>query len=359
MNSSWLKIALRPDQTIREAVACIDAGGQKIALVLDGGRRLLGTVSDGDVRRGILRNVKLDGPVEEIMMHTPHTVSPSTPPTDVLHTMERYGLDVIPVVDEAGVLLGIEHRDPKRSVRAYDNTVVIMAGGEGLRLRPLTETVPKPMLTVGGMPILEGIVRRLMFLGFSNFVLSVRYLGGKIREHFGDGSRFGCRIRYVEETHPLGTGGALQLLEDRPYAPILVLNGDLLTTLRFDWMLEYHLSHRASATVAVRDYDIPIPFGVVEVENGEVARLTEKPTHRFLVNAGIYVIDPGVIGSIEKGERIDMPSLIVRVMDRGGSVPVFLVREEWIDIGRPQDFDRAEEYIHKMIASGTIRLRAE
>jgi NDP-sugar pyrophosphorylase family protein len=220
--------------------------------------------------------------------------------------------------------------------------VVLMVGGLGTRLRPLTEETPKPLLRVGGKPILQTIVERFAAHGFTDFIFCVNYKAQMIRDHFGDGGRFGVRIEYIEESKRMGTAGALGLLPERPAEPFFVMNGDLLTNVNFENMLQYHLQNRAKASMCVREYDFQVPYGVVNIEEGLIRSIEEKPVHRFLVSAGIYMLDPSCLDLIPENAYYDMPALFERIVEEGGRAVSFPLREYWLDIGRMEEYERAK-----------------
>lgn len=340
---NWRNLTVWPHSSIRDVIERIDRGGQKLALVVDQEEHLLGTISDGDIRRAILQNISLEEPAARIMNASPTTMAPQMGRGWALELMRRKQISLVPVVDESNRVLDVESLADE-GIERRDNVVVLMVGGKGTRLRPLTEKIPKPLLPIGGQPILEHVLRRLIAQGFSQYLFSINYLGDLIRDHFGDGSRFGVEIVYLEETRPLGTAGALGLIQRRPTAPIVVMNGDLLTKLRFDWLIEYHRAHGAVATMAVREYDLQIPFGVVRVESDTnfVCSIEEKPIHRMFINAGIYVIEPQVLDCVDYDVELDMPTLLESLREQGHNVVAFPLWESWIDIGRPEDFQRAE-----------------
>ena len=337
----WRDLTVGPGLQIMGVIEQIDSKGQKLAMVVSEDGRLLGTVSDGDIRRAILRGISLQEPVARIMNASPITMGPQVSRRQAVELMQETRISLIPVVDEGGYVLGVELLSDYDMGR-QENLVVLMAGGQGLRLRPLTEKLPKPLLPLGGRPILEHVLRRLIGQGFSRFLFSINYLGDLIRKHFGDGSSFGVSIEYLEETRPLGTAGALGLIRNRPTAPFLVINGDLLTELRFDWLIEYHRTHDAVATMAVREYDFQVPFGVVQIANNFIASIEEKPVHRMFINAGIYVVEPLALEQIKYEAVLDMPTLLQNLWEKGHNVAAFPLREPWIDIGRVEDLQRAE-----------------
>jgi NDP-sugar pyrophosphorylase family protein len=268
-------------------------------------------------------------------------------PTEVLALMRRHSIDQLPVVDAAGFLIGLFVLDDLlgQPVAGLPNPVVLMAGGRGTRLRPLTDNCPKPMLRVAGKPILESILEQAISAGLADFHLAVNHLKEQIRDHFGDGSRWGVRIQYIEETFPLGTAGALQLLpkQAREGPPMLVMNGDVLTRLNLAQLLDFHASHGAAATLCVRSHDVVIPFGVVEAEGCDLVDFREKPVLRHQVNAGIYVLDPSLLSLIPAGEPMDMPTLLLAARQAGRRVAVCPIHEYWCDIGRPETLQQAHQ----------------
>jgi len=334
---------LPPEAEIRAAIAAIERATAKIGLVVDDERRLLGTVTDGDVRRGLLRGVQLTDPVTAVMNRSPRVAHGEADRPRIRELMRRNVCKDVPVVDEAGRLIGLETLGETLLQPEHENWVLLMAGGRGTRLRPLTDAVPKPMLRVGSKPILEAMIASFAEQGFRKFYISLNYLGQVVRDHFGDGSRLGVTIRYLVEEEPLGTAGPLALLPEMPKRPLLVMNGDILTKVDFNDLLAFHEEHAAMATMCIRDYSVEVPFGVVEIDGTRVARLVEKPVHRFLINAGIYVLGPDAVSLVERPERLDMPQLFERVLDGGGETAVFPLREYWLDVGRIDDFERANQ----------------
>lgn len=339
---SWENLLIAPETSIADAIRVIDAGSARIVLVVDGARRLLGTVTDGDVRRGLIRQVSLGEPVARIMNPRPKTLCRGTEREQALALFRDNDLLQVPVVDEEGRLIGLESYRDLLAVPARDNWVFLMAGGFGKRLRPLTDDCPKPMLRLGDKPILETIVERFVAAGFRKFYVSVHYLAEQIKEHFGDGSRLGITIRYVEEDEPLGTAGALGLLPEIGGLPLIMMNGDLLTHLDFGSLLARHEERGGDMTVCVREYDYQVPFGVIQMQGEQVLDIVEKPVHSFFVNAGIYVLSPAAAASVRPGERRDMPDLIRERIARGNRVDIFPIHEYWLDIGRLDDFERAQ-----------------
>ncbi len=328
--------------TIEQAIATIEHSRAKIALVLDANRRLVGTITDGDVRRAFLNGAQLTDGVSKVMNSSPRVGRMGEDRAPLIDLMRRNVCRHVPIVDEAGHVVALETLQEMLEYGRRENWVVLMAGGLGKRLRPLTEIVPKPMLQVGEQPILEVIIERLRDQGFRNFFVSVNYLGEMIRNHFGDGSKWGVKIEYLTEDKPLGTAGSLSLLRERSDKPLIVMNGDILTKIDFCQLLQFHEEHRAQATTCVRDYFVDVPFGVIDNDGHRMRGMREKPRHRFLVNAGIYTLQPEVLEFIPRDEFFDMPMLIETLVERGQHACVFPVREYWIDVGRLEEYDRAK-----------------
>lgn len=327
--------------TLREVFVAIDRGSRQIALVIDPVGKLVGTVTDGDVRRALLRGATLETPVTEAMQVDFSSIKLGDDPQMARDLMLRRKIHQIPVVDSEQHLIDLVHLDDLVGLTERHTRVFLMAGGLGTRLRPLTETVPKPMLTVSGRPILEQIISSFVDQGFRDFTIALNYKGDMIRDHFEDGSQFNARIEYVQEDKRMGTAGALSLLTSRPEGPLIVMNGDLLTSLRFDSVLRFHEETGARATMCAREYSIQVPFGVIDVDGTALRGVVEKPTHSHLVNAGIYVLSPDVLDYIEPETSLDMPNLFERLIADRKTVSVFPIHEDWIDIGRIEDLERA------------------
>ena len=328
--------------TVRDAIAAIDRGANKIALVVDERRTLMATVSDGDIRRGLLRGVTLEQPVGTVMRTNPVTVPLAGGRPAALKLMRDRKLHQVPVIDAEGRIAGLEVIDNAIVAPAGETWVVLMAGGLGVRLRPLTEHVPKPMLPVGGRPLLESMIRNLKQQGFQKFFISVNFQRQIIQDYFGDGSAFGVDIRYLVETERLGTAGALSLLPERPENPILVMNGDLMTSLHFAHLLQFHQEHSADATLCVREHITDIPFGVVQSEGARLMRIDEKPRQTVMVNAGIYLLGPRALDLVPNSKASDMPNVLGQLVSAGGSACVFQIQEYWLDIGRHNDLEQAQ-----------------
>lgn len=330
-----------PASSMRDVIRAIDRNAAQIALVVDAERRLLGTVTDGDVRRALLRGETLETRVEDIMRRDFRSLHEGASEGDARALMRREVLYQVPVLDWAGRVVRLILRDDLVRPAELPNPVVLMAGGEGRRLWPLTENCPKPMLPVGGRPLLEIILEQCIDAGFREFYISVNYLKQRIQHYFGDGSRWNVSIRYLEEDEPLGTAGALGLLPGKSDEPLLVVNGDVLTHVDFRSLVRFHEERRASATICVCEHSTQIPFGVVHLDGGQVCRLEEKPWLSSFVNAGLYLINPEVLKQLPKGGYCDMPNLLERVIESNQSVAAFPIHEYWLDVGYPDSFRRA------------------
>lgn len=339
-------IKLAPTSTVKEALRVIDTGAMKIALIVDNANRLFGTLSDGDIRRGLLNGLTLDDKIESIIFRNPTVCSINDTKEEILKIAVAKKLYCIPIVDENGILVGIEEIDDILKPTYFSNRVVLMAGGLGTRLRPLTEETPKPLLQIGDKPILETIINSFAKYGFRNIVLSVSYKAEMIEEYFGDGSKFGVNIEYVHENKRMGTAGALSLMKEKLDEPFFVMNGDLLTNINFEHMLEYHLSNNTIATMGVREYDFQVPYGVVNVDGHQILSIEEKPVHKFFVSGGVYVLSPDVLDIIPSDEYYDMPSLFESLIEKKKKSISFPIREYWLDIGRMSDFQLANAEYH-------------
>lgn len=334
-------LLISPDASIRDAAAAIDRGARQVALVVNGDMRLIAVVTDGNIRRGLLRGLDLDASVADVMTSNPTRVKQQDGIATARRLMREHNLHHVPIVDAHDRLVDLLWIDDLTKIVSKTTPIVLMVGGLGMRLRPLTESVPKPMLPIGGRPILEQILQSFSEQGFVKFTLSVNYLGEVIREHFGDGSDFGVEVTYIEEPKRMGTAGALSLLQEFPVEPVIVMNGDLLTSIRFDALLKFHLETGASATLCARQFDMQVPYGVIEAEGTRLRGIDEKPVHHHFVNAGIYVLSPEIIAELEPGTPLDMPDLLARLTARGDTVSVFPLREYWLDIGRIEDLEFA------------------
>lgn len=325
---------------IEDALIVIERAGLRIALVVDEEQRLQGTLTDGDIRRAIIAHSPLSTPVGNVMNANPISAVLGTSRNRLLELMTRRDVQVVPLLDTLGRVVGIETLNGLLTPRPVENWVFLMAGGFGTRLRPLTDNCPKPMLHVGGKPILESILESFIASGFHKFYISVHFMPDAIKEHFGDGSRWGVTIRYVEESEPLGTGGALGLLPTTEERPLIMMNGDLLTRVNCLDLLRYHVNQDAAMTVCVREFDQQVPFGVVEGDGLRIRGIVEKPVQKFLVNAGIYCLSPDVVAQVKRNTPMDMPDLARALIADGKTVAMLPISEYWLDIGHLEDYER-------------------
>lgn len=340
MSHNWKNILVSPSSSIQEVLKVIDREALQLALVVDNDNRLLGTVTDGDIRRALINDLPLSYPISKIMFTAPTVVNVGTAKAHVLDLMNTKQLNSIPILD-SGIVVGLETIHHVTQKNKYDNPVFLMAGGFGTRLKPLTDNCPKPLLKVGDKPILETVLLNFIKSGFHDFYISTHYLPEMIREYFGNGEKWGVSINYVHEEIPLGTGGALGLLpKDLPKLPVIMMNGDVLTKVDLEALLTFHNENNANATMCVREYEYQVPFGVIESEGKNIKSMVEKPTQRFHVNAGIYVVGRSIVEQVKNHEAIDMPTLLERYLD--DNVLMFPFHEYWLDIGRIDDFNRAQ-----------------
>ncbi len=339
----WRKALVNSDVTLEQAIKVLDSASQRIVLIVDSNDKLLGTLTDGDVRRALLKHLPLDTPVAQVMNIKPKTAECSWTEKRILFLLEKYDLLQLPIIDDEGRVIGLSNLHDILKKHRHDNPVFLMAGGFGTRLRPLTNNCPKPMLKVGDKPILEQILLNFVEAGFHRFYISTHYMPEVIRDYFGDGEKWGVSIQYVHEEEPLGTGGALGLLpHDEIDQPMFMMNGDLLTSLNLHSFLEFHERQNGVATMCVREYEHQVPYGVITSEGTQIKSMVEKPVHRFFVNAGIYLLDPALVKSVVPGTRVDMPTLLEQQIGVGKSVNMFPIHEYWLDIGRMDDFQKAQ-----------------
>jgi len=348
MKDIFEQVIISANDNLRHALTVIDFGALRIVLVVDESSKLLGTVTDGDIRRGLLRGLNMEDIASDVMNLSPTTASPSLSDQELIRLMEAKVLLAIPIVDN-GTLIGLKTLQALLAIKKLDNPVFLMAGGFGTRLRPLTDNCPKPLLKIGEKPLLETTLLHLIRNGFHRFYISTHYLPQMITDHFGNGEKWNVVINYVHEESPLGTGGALGLLpKDIPQLPLIMMNGDVLTNLDFVKLLDFHNAEKVDATMCVREYEYQVPYGVVQGERNRVITMEEKPSHYFHVNTGIYVINPSVFNSVLENTYIDMPTLLEKRIENDGVVGMYPLFDYWLDIGRMEDFKRAQSDIHTL-----------
>lgn len=341
--ASLTALTVRPGDSLLTAMRVIGAGRIKLAFVKDERSKIVGTLSDGDVRRALLAGARVDqaGVVARAMNREFKSVGAKVGRTEVLDLMRAFRVNQLPILDAGGRLTGVHLLEELIGAVTRPNRALIMAGGRGTRLHPLTEHVPKPMLTVAGRPILERLVLHLVGYGIREIFLSVNYLGHVIEEHFGDGKAFGCRIRYLRERKPLGTGGPVSLLPSGTAHPVLVMNGDLVTQARIDEILSFHERGGFAATVCVRPYHMEVPFGVADVDGDRLVGLREKPSQELLTNAGIYVLSKEAVRMVPKGREYPITELFETCLSKKIPVGAHVLSADWIDVGRHDELGRA------------------
>ena len=337
----WREAILPARSTIEQAIRNLDQVSIKIVLVVNEKGELEGTISDGDIRRGLLKGLDLNSPIASVIHRNALVVPLEIGREMVMQLMVANKIQQIPVVDEQHHVIGLHLWDEITTIPTRSNLMVIMAGGMGTRLRPHTEKCPKPLLPVAGKPMLEHIIERAKLEGFSHFVLAIHYLGHMIEDHFGNGERLGVQIDYLRERSPLGTAGALGLLSPRPQTPFVVTNGDVITDIRYGELLDFHTRHAAAATMAVRVHEWKHPFGVVQTKGVEIVGFEEKPVARSHINSGGYALDPDALSVLSDNAHCDMPTLFERLQAKAKRTVAYPMHEPWLDVGRPDDLNRA------------------
>ena len=334
-------IIVKESTSILEVLQIIDKSSKQLAIVVNENKKLLGTISDGDIRRALLNNISLNEPVKNIYFKTPTVASINNSKEEIINICRTKKIHQIPIVDNQGNLIGLETLDELISRDTKLNRVVLMVGGLGTRLRPLTENTPKPMLKVGNKPILQTIVEKFAEYGYLNITMCVNYKSQIIQDYFGDGNKFGVNIEYILEEQRMGTAGALSLLKEKPTEPFFVMNGDLLTNINFEHLHNFHISNNSAATMCVREYDFQVPYGVVNIADSKILSIEEKPIHKFFVSAGIYMLNSEVLKYIPENEFYDMPTLFQKIISEKQNTISFPLREYWLDIGRLDEYEKA------------------
>ena len=339
---SWEKTLLPINATLQQAISKLNETGCQVIIITTPDLILVGTLTDGDIRRGLLRNMGMDSSIEPIVEREPLVAPPSLGRGSVLKLMQANRVHQLPIVDESRRVVGLHLLDDWLEPRQHSNLIIIMAGGQGTRLRPHTKNRPKAMLLINGKPMLEHIIESAKAEGFQRFILAVHYLGNMIEEYCGDGRRWNVQIDYLKEESPLGTAGALSLLTPRPETPFIVSNADLISSIGYDDILNYHCSHGASATMAVRVHEWQHPFGVVYTDGVKILGFEEKPIIRNHINAGVYVLNPDALDTLKTGEHCDMPTLFSRLQGSDAHTIVYPIHEPWLDVGCIDDLKRAQ-----------------
>ena len=342
---SFNKCIISEDGDIRKAISTIEKGGLRIALIVNNENKLVGTICDGDIRRALLKGLTLDSPLSRVIQTNYYRANVDASKKEISKIMKENSISQIPIVTKENQLIGLEISQdliPNSSKLLIPNYALLMAGGKGTRLRPITNDCPKPLLPINGKPILEIILEQCINSGIRNFYISVHYLAEKIINYFGDGSKWNVNIEYLKENIPLGTAGALKLLPTNLKNSIIVINGDVLTKTNFREILKYHSNNNADITICAREHKLSSPYGVIEVQGIKFKSIIEKPSFSQLVNAGIYAVNPNVIKMIKPDEYLDMPELINLNQKRKKNIIVYPVHEYWIDIGKPESLNKAD-----------------
>jgi len=343
----WRQAILPAHSTIEQAIRNLEKAAIKIVLVVNEVHELEGTLSDGDIRRGLLKGLDLNSPIKSVIHRNALVVPPEMGRGLVLQLMVANKIQQIPVVNEKHQVVGLHLWDEITAPPVRPNLMVIMAGGMGTRLRPHTKNCPKPLLPVAGKPMLEHIIERAKLEGFSSFVLAIHYLGHMIEDYFGHGESLGVRIDYLREEWPQGTAGALGLLNPRPVAPFVVTNGDVITDIRYGELVDFHIRYNATASMAVRIHEWQHPFGVVQTEGVDIVGFEEKPVARSHINAGVYVLEPDVLSYLTADAHCDMPTLFERLQGKHRRTVAYPMHEPWLDVGRPDDLLKAFTAVEK------------
>tara|TARA_Y100000996_G_scaffold408091_1_gene386613 strand:+ start:8863 stop:9918 length:1056 start_codon:yes stop_codon:yes gene_type:complete len=341
----WKNIILSPESSIREAANNLEKHSFQIVLIADKKNRLLGTISDGDIRRGLLSGLELSNSVLSIANLKPRVVPQTVDKRLALQIMHSNKIRQIPIVGKKNEILGIYLWDEFINLKPRENTMIIMAGGKGVRMKPFTDLCPKPMLKVGNKPMLEHIIERAKGEGINNFIISINYLGHIIKDYFGSGKKLGVKIKYLNEKSPLGTAGSLSLLTSVPKKPFLVVNGDVITGIRYGKILDFHLSQESKATMAVSLHEWQHPYGVVNMNGTQITKIEEKPISRNHVNAGVYVLSPEILKLLKKNKFCDMPELFKLIIEKKFRCVAYPVHENWLDVGKPDDYEQAKDYL--------------
>lgn len=339
----WKKVLIKPKASISKAIQIIDVSSLQIALVVDEELHLLGTVTDGDIRRAILKGISLEKEVACVMNQKPFTVGQLHSQEETLEIMRKNQFRHIPIIDDNKKLVGLETLDDLLQPSEKLNWVVLMAGGLGQRMAPMTDNCPKPLLAIGNKPVLETIIGNFSNYGFRRFYISLNYKAEMIRDYFGDGKKWGVEILYLIEDKKLGTAGALSLLPSNPPGPLFIMNSDVLTKVNFEHLLDFHIDNKASGTMCVKEYDFQVPYGVININKEDrIIGIDEKPVQKLFVNAGIYVLESNILNEIPSDQYFDMPSLFENLISKKQNTIAFPIREYWLDIGKLDDFEKAK-----------------
>ena len=340
---NWNNTLLNKNNTMEDAIEILNNYGFAVALIVDQDKKLLGTITDGDIRRALIKKMSLNTKVKDFMFRSPVFINNEMLDSNILKLMKEKDVLQIPIVDKNFCVIGLKILKDLITLQKRNNPIFIMAGGFGTRLKPLTDTTPKPMLHIGNKPILENIIEQFIHHGFTNFYISTHYKSEVIVKYFGNGSNWNVCIKYIGEKNALGTAGSLSLLPYKSFKlPIIMINGDLITKINFNSFLDFHNNEKNDLTIGSKKIDIQVPYGVLETNDHLVTKIKEKPVHQFYVNAGIYVINPKIIKTISNNEIIDMPNWITKIIKEQMKVSIFPIFEYWLDIGEKEQYEKAK-----------------
>ena len=342
-SNNWQNAILPLNTTIKDAIKSLDSSSLKIVLITNEYNKFMGTVTDGDIRRGLLRGLELGSPINDILNQNPVIANPEMNREIIEQLMSSSSINQIPIINDRKQVVGLHLLSKLSNNKARSNIMIIMAGGKGTRLHPKTLNCPKPLLPIKGKPILEHIINNSRANGFEHFVLAINYLGHMIEDYFGNGKKFGVNIEYLREDAPLGTAGAISLLENRPKECFVVINGDVITEIKYDQLIDFHQENKAAATMAVFKYSWQNPFGVVRTKGVEIIDIEEKPVIQSYINAGVYVFESSILNLLHKSEFCDMPELFRRIQLAPQKVVAYPCHESWIDLGTSKDFTNLEK----------------
>ena len=341
MKEWWKKSIITDDLKIKDAISNLNDTSLKIVIVVDKNGKFKGTITDGDIRRSLLQGHSLDMSISETINKKAIVSETTTAKIDILNIMKNNKIYQIPILDNNQKVVGLHLFDDLESKNDFSNKIVIMAGGKGTRLYPITKNIPKPLVQVAGKPMILHIIESARSEGFKNFVVCINYLGNMIEDYLGDGQRFDVSIEYVKETSPLGTAGALSLINPLPEKPMIITNGDVFTDIRFEEILNFHNLHKADGTMAIKLYEWQNPYGVIKIEGVNIQELEEKPVYKSYINAGVYVLSPNILKGMLKNISCDMPLLFKKIKKENGKIIAFPMHEPWIDVGKIDDLKKA------------------
>ena len=344
LKKNWKKTLLLENSTIRKVIKNLEKSALQIVLVIDKKKNLVGTITDGDIRRGLLNGLNISNPIKKLINKKPLIGSSTMSANTMNQIMQTNKINQLPIIDKSKKIVGLYFWDAIKYSITQKSQVIIMAGGKGKRMMPHTKTCPKPLLPVGGKPILEHILLKARSEGFNNFIISINYLGEMIEDYFGNGSKWGVKIKYLKENMPLGTIGALSLIKNQPNFPFIVCNGDIISDIKYTDLLDFHIKNKAFGTVAVKPYEIKNPYGVVKIDGNQIVDIEEKPIIKSHVNTGVYVFSPKIINEIKKNKYLDMNILIQKLLGKMKKIIAYPAYEPWLDIGKPKDLKKNKFY---------------